>query len=67
VYGTAVQSTPFSLAGNQAAFGSMRTTNRANIDDDDDEEEESNGRQKVLLREDPITLDQVLYFLRSLR
>jgi hypothetical protein len=58
VYGTAVQSTPFSLAGNQAAFGSMRTTNRANIDDDDDEEEESNGRQKVLLREDPITLDQ---------
>ena len=67
VYGTAVQSTPFSLAGNQAAFGSMRTTNRATIDDDDDEEEESNGRQKVLLREDPITLDQVFYFLRLLR
>lgn len=58
VYGTAVQSTPFSLAGNQAAFGSMRTTNRASIYDDDDEEEESDGRQKVLLREDPITLEQ---------
>lgn len=67
VYGTAVQSTPFSLAGNQAAFGSMRTNNRAPIDDDDDEEEESDGRQKVLLREDPISLEQVLYFLRSFR
>jgi len=59
VFGTAVQSTPFSLAGNKAAFGSIRTNNRANIDDDDDEEEEeSDGRQKVLLREDPITFDQ---------
>ena len=67
VYGTAVQSTPFSLAGNQAAFGSMRTTNRATIDDDDEDEEESGGKQKVLLREDPITLEQVLYFLRSLQ
>jgi hypothetical protein len=58
VYGTAVQSTPFSLAGNQAAFGSIRTNNRPPIDEDDDEEEESEGRQKVLLREDPITLEQ---------
>lgn len=40
----------------------MRTTNRGNIDDDDDEEEESDGRQKVLLRDDPISLDQVLLF-----
>ncbi|KAH8989655.1 elongation factor-2 kinase [Lactarius hatsudake] len=58
VYGTAVQSTPFSLAGNQAAFGSMRTNNKATIYDDDEEEEESGGGQKVLLRDDPITLDQ---------
>jgi len=60
VYGTAVQSTPFSLAGNKAAFGSMRTSTQNSIyDDDDDEEEQSDGRQRVLLREDPITLDQV--------
>lgn len=58
VFGTAVQSTPFSLAGNQAAFGSLRTTTRATIDDDDEEEEESDGRQRVLLKEDSITLDQ---------
>jgi hypothetical protein len=60
VYGTAVQSTPFSLAGNKAAFGSMRTTTQNSIyDDDDEEEEQSDGRQRVLLREDPISLEQV--------
>jgi len=61
VYGTAVQSTPFSLAGNKAAFGSMRTTAQASAYDDEEEEEEGDGRdgrQRVLLREDPITLDQ---------
>ncbi|KAI9510603.1 elongation factor-2 kinase [Russula earlei] len=41
VYNTAVQSTPFSLAGNQAAFGSMRTTTQNTIYDDDDDEEEA--------------------------
>jgi hypothetical protein len=68
VYGTAVQSTPFSLAGNKAAFGSIRTTAQASVyDDDDEEEEQSDGRQRVLLREDPITLDQVtLFFFLSL-
>jgi hypothetical protein len=61
VYGTAVQSTPFSLAGNKAAFGSLRTgtQNSSVYDDDDEDEEQTNARQKVLLREDPITLDQV--------
>ena len=60
VYGTAVQSTPFSLAGNKAAFGSMRpTAQNTAYDDDDDEEETRDGRQKVLLREDPISLEQV--------
>jgi len=61
VYGTAVQSTPFSLAGNKAAFGSMRTSAQNSIYDDDDDDEEqqpSDGRQRVFLKEDSITLDQ---------
>ncbi|KAI0004589.1 elongation factor-2 kinase [Russula compacta] len=59
VYGTAVQSTPFSLAGNKAAFGSMRPSTQNSVyDDDDEEEEQSDGRQKVFLKEDSITLDQ---------
>ena len=59
VYGTAVQSTPFSLAGNKAAFGSIRANTQSNIDDDDDDDEEKGGKQRVVLREDSITLDQV--------
>ena len=59
VYGTAVQPTPFSLAGNKAAFGSIRATAQNNIDDDEEDEEEQSGRQRVVLREDSITLDQV--------
>jgi hypothetical protein len=58
VYGTAVQSTPFSLAGNKAAFGSIRTSTQNTVYDDDDEEEEAR-EQRVTLREDPISLDQV--------
>ncbi|KAA1469903.1 elongation factor-2 kinase [Dentipellis sp. KUC8613] len=59
VFGTAVASTPFSLAGNKAAFGGIRNTGgRAYGDDDDDDEEEDDGKQKVFLREDSITLDQ---------
>jgi hypothetical protein len=60
VYGTAVQSTPFSLAGNKAAFGSIRTnTQTSAYDDEDEDEEQSEGKQKVFLKEDSITLDQV--------
>jgi len=71
VFGTAIQSTPFSLAGNRAAFGSMQTSAQNSKYDDDDEEEEqqsSDGRQRVFLKEDSITLDQVLFisFLLSL-
>ncbi|KAI5119389.1 hypothetical protein M0805_005932 [Coniferiporia weirii] len=64
VFGTAVQSSPFSLAGGKAAFGGMRNGNSATsfADDDDDEDDDSGGilggRQKVELREDSITLDQ---------
>ncbi|KAI0269743.1 hypothetical protein BC834DRAFT_863137 [Gloeopeniophorella convolvens] len=58
VFGTAVASTPFSLAGNRAAFGSMRTAAPTSIYDDDDEEEENDGRQRVLLKEDSISFDQ---------
>ncbi|KAF7298934.1 hypothetical protein MIND_00841400 [Mycena indigotica] len=56
VFGTAVASTPFSLAGGKAAFGGIRNAGRGGFDDDDDDDD--NGRQKVELREDSITLDQ---------
>ena len=67
VFGTAVQSSPFSLAGGKAAFGGMRTNGRAiSFDDEDDEDDEDSGRQKVELREDSITLDQVsLEYIRT--
>ncbi|GBE85180.1 hypothetical protein SCP_0703660 [Sparassis crispa] len=56
VFGTAVASTPFSLAGGKAAFGGIRNGGRGFVDDDD--EDEDNGRQKIELREDSISLDQ---------
>jgi hypothetical protein len=57
VFGTAVASTPFSLAGGKAAFGGIRSgAARATFDDDDDDDDD--GRQKVELREDSISLDQ---------
>ena len=52
VFGTAVASTPFSLAGGKAAFGGMRGGRGFDDDDDDDDV------QKIELREDAITLDQ---------
>lgn len=62
VFGTAVASTPFSLAGGKAAFGGMRIgAGRSTFDEDDDDEDD--GRQKVELREDSISLDQVNIFL----
>ncbi|KAK0221777.1 hypothetical protein IW262DRAFT_1376003 [Armillaria fumosa] len=57
VFGTAVASTPFSLAGGKAAFGGMRTGRGRGVYDDDDDDDDD-GRQKVELREDSITLDQ---------
>ncbi|CAL1712909.1 unnamed protein product [Somion occarium] len=57
VFGTAVAATPFSLAGGKAAFGGIRGGARG-FDDDDDDEEMDDGRQKIELREDSITLDQ---------
>lgn len=68
VFGTAVQKSPFSLAGGKAAFGGMRNAGASSFADDDDEEESPgwDGRQRVELREDSISLDQVrkpaLYF-----
>lgn len=59
VFGTAVQSTPFSLAGGKAAFGGIRNNGRATAFDDDDDDDDDNGKQRVELREDSITLDQV--------
>ncbi|KAI0320543.1 elongation factor-2 kinase [Amylostereum chailletii] len=58
VFGTAVASTPFSLAGNKAAFGSLRTGRGGFADDDDEDDEDDNTTQKVFLREDSITLEQ---------
>ena len=55
VFGTAVQSSPFSLAGGKAAFGGIRG-GRATADDDDDDDD---GTQKIELREDSISFDQV--------
>lgn len=58
VFGTAVASTPFSLAGGKAAFGGMqRGAGRSAFDEED--EEEDDGRQKIELREGSISLDQV--------
>ena len=60
VFGTAVASTPFSLAGGKAAFGGMRSGGgRSAFDAEDDEEEEESGGQRVELREDSISLEQV--------
>jgi len=56
VFGTAVASTPFSLAGGKAAFGGVRGTRSSYADDDDDDDDD--GRQRVELREDSISLDQ---------
>lgn len=61
VFGTAVQKSPFSLAGGKAAFGGMRNAGASSFADDDDDEESPgwDGRQRVELREDSISLDQV--------
>lgn len=60
VFGTAVASTPFSLAGGKAAFGGIRGSGARGFDDDDEEEEEpmDDGRQRIGLVEDSITFDQ---------
>ncbi|KAG6891671.1 ERMES complex Ca(2+)-binding regulatory GTPase gem1 [Termitomyces sp. T32_za158] len=57
VFGTAVASTPFSLAGGKAAFGGVRGGVSPAIFDDEDEEEDD-GRQRVELTESSISLDQ---------
>jgi len=57
VFGTAVATTPFSLAGGKAAFGGMRLGGgRSQIDDDEDDDDDK--AQRVELREDSISLDQ---------
>ncbi|EMD39552.1 hypothetical protein CERSUDRAFT_111869 [Gelatoporia subvermispora B] len=58
VFGTAVASSPFSLAGGKAAFAGIRGGTSRGAFDDDEEEDEDDGRQRVELREDSITLDQ---------
>ncbi|KAF8133771.1 hypothetical protein EV363DRAFT_1324595 [Boletus edulis] len=58
VFGTAVASTPFSLAGGRAAFGGIRNPSGKGVLDADDDDDDDDGRQKVELREDSISLDQ---------
>jgi len=62
VFGTAVQSTPFSLAGGTAAFGAVRSKPPGIADDDDDDDDDDDrigsGPQRVELRESSISLDQ---------
>jgi hypothetical protein len=58
VFGTAVASTPFSLAGGKAAFGGIRGGGARGTFDEDDEDEDG-GRQRVELREGSISLEQV--------
>ncbi|OBZ71401.1 Mitochondrial Rho GTPase 1 [Grifola frondosa] len=57
VFGTAVASTPFSLAGGKAAFGGIRGNGRSTAYDDD-EDDDDDGTQRVEVLEDSITLDQ---------
>jgi hypothetical protein len=59
VFGTAVASTPFSLAGGKAAFGGIRGGGGRGTYGDEDDEDEDSGRQRVELREGSISLDQV--------
>lgn len=59
VFGTKVASTPFSLAGGKAAFGGMRNSSGRGADfDEDEDDDDQDGRQKVHVTEDSITLDQ---------
>jgi len=60
VMGTAVQKSPFSLAGNKASFGAMRSSGGGgtSFDDDDDDDDEGSLRPAFDLREDSISLDQ---------
>lgn len=58
MFGTAVQSTPFSLAGGKAAFGAIRPgAAKTGFDDDDDDDDSM--PQRVELREGSISLEQV--------
>ncbi|KII90978.1 hypothetical protein PLICRDRAFT_39570 [Plicaturopsis crispa FD-325 SS-3] len=59
VFGTAVASTPFSLAGGKAAFGGMRNASGGGAGMlDDEEEDDDDGRQRVELMEGSISLEQ---------
>ena len=52
VFGTAVASTPFSLAGGKAAFGGIRTRGARSTWDGDDDDDDG-GRQRVFHASQP--------------
>ncbi|KAF8740698.1 hypothetical protein AX14_007598 [Amanita brunnescens Koide BX004] len=58
VFGTAVASTPFSVAGGRAAFAGVRGGARTTFEDDEDDEDDEHGGQRVKLEDGFITFDQ---------
>lgn len=61
VFGTAVQPSPFSLAGQKAAFGGVRAGPAGFNADDDEDEDDDASRPRIGVREDAITYDQVRF------
>lgn len=59
VFGAAVTSSPFGVAGSKAAFSGMRSgRSAADMDEDDEVEEDKDDEPAIGFREDPITLEQ---------
>ncbi|EJD45660.1 elongation factor-2 kinase [Auricularia subglabra TFB-10046 SS5] len=58
VFGTAVTSSPFAVAGSKAAFSGIRGGRSAADMDDDDDDTERDAVSGIGMREDSITLEQ---------
>lgn len=58
VFGTAVTSSPFAVAGSKAAFSGIRGGRSATDMDDDDDDTERDAVSGIGMREDSITLEQ---------
>lgn len=60
VFGAAVSSSPFAVAGSKAAFSGMRGgRSTADMDEDDDADDGNDDEPGIGFREDSITLEQV--------
>ncbi|KZT44610.1 hypothetical protein SISSUDRAFT_1068458 [Sistotremastrum suecicum HHB10207 ss-3] len=58
VFGTAVASSPFSLAGGKAAFGGIRNSGAKSGFEEDDDDDTASAPQRIEFRDDAITFDQ---------